>query len=337
MRYLVTGVAGFCGFHVAKKLLARGDQVIGVDNMTPYYSPTLKQARLAALQGTSSDLSFREVDICDASAMAGLFRAHRFDGVVHLAAQPGVRYSLVNPGAYTQNNLVGFTNILDQCRYAQVNHLVYASSSSVYGANIKSPFSEKDPVDHPLSLYAATKKANELLAHSYSHLFGLPTTGMRYFTVYGPWGRPDMAPWLFTEAILAGTPIKVFNNGLSVRDFTYVEDIAEATVRLLDRPPQRDSNFDHHHPRPDASDAPFRVYNIGNEAPVVLSDFIAELERAIGRVAIKEFQPLQPGDMTATRADVSSLKAAIGFAPSTPIADGLTAWARWYRQYHRLN
>ena len=335
MKILLTGAAGFCGMHVALRLLQRHDEVIGIDSCNDYYAPRLKHARLGQLT-PHPNFTFESIDVCDQSALNALFAAERFDRVVHLAAQPGVRYSLQNPGAYIQSNIVGFTNILEACRNHQVEHLVYASSSSVYGANTKVPFSEHDSADHPVSLYAATKKANELLAHSYSHLFGLPTTGLRYFTVYGPWGRPDMSPWLFTSAILEGRPIKVFNHGRMQRDFTFVDDIAKATIAVLDSIPTPDVTFDLQNPTPASSYAPFRVYNVGNERPVELLHFIETLEKALGREAVKEFLPMQPGDIEVTRADVSALRAAVGFTPSTPIEVGIPQWVDWYRTYHQL-
>jgi len=336
MQVLVTGVAGFCGLHVAQQLLARGDRVIGIDNFSPYYDVGLKRARLAQLQGKPG-FAFHAIDICDAHGLRQLFATEKPVRVVHLAGQPGVRHSLTHPEDYIQTNLVGFANVLEACRHGSIEHLVYASSSSVYGANKKVPYTEQDNVDHPVSLYAATKKANELLAHSYSHLFRLPTTGLRYFTVYGPWGRPDMAPWLFTEAILRGQPIQVFNAGRMLRDFTFVEDVAEATVRALDRVAEPDPAFETTAPRADISSAPYRVYNVGNEAPVQLLHFIKVLETVLGREALKQFQPLQPGDLEVTRADASCLRQATGFAPSTPIEVGLQRWADWYRQYHRID
>ena len=335
MNILLTGAAGFCGLHVALVLLRRGDSVVGIDNFSAYYDPTLKRSRIAELAGFPN-FTFIEQDICDGPALADLIRAHRIERVVHLAAQPGVRYSLSHPEAYVQSNLVGFANMLEACRHGGVAHLVYASSSSVYGANTRTPYAEHHAVDHPVSFYAATKKANELLAHSYSHLYGLPTTGLRYFTVYGPWGRPDMAPWLFTESILAGRPIKIFNQGKMVRDFTFVEDIAEATVRALDRPAAPDPQFDRSNPRPDASTAPYRIYNVGNQQPVLLMDFIATLEAALGRTAVKEFLPMQPGDLEVTRADVSAFSRDFGFAPDTHIGVGVKAWVEWYKRYHAV-
>ncbi len=336
MTILVTGAAGFCGFHVVRRLLDQGAEVVGVDVFSDYYDVTLKRARISAL-GNAPGFSLLEFDLTDADALHRLFASARPSHVIHLAAQPGVRHSLTHPGDYVQSNLVAFGNVLEASRRAEVAHLLYASSSSVYGGNVATPFSERDAVDHPLSLYAATKKANELMAHSYSHLFGLPTTGLRFFTVYGPWGRPDMAPWLFTEAILGGRAIKVFNQGQSIRDFTFVDDIARVVAMLVARPPAPDPRYDKLHPRPDRSAAPYRIFNVGNEQPVRLLDFIATLEHVLGREAIKQLLPAQPGDMDATQASVASLRAELGFAPDTPIADGVAHWARWYRLYHHLN
>lgn len=333
MKILVTGCAGFIGMHVAERLLARGDEVVGIDNLNDYYDPALKQARLAQL-AHHAGFTFVAGDIADGAALAALFSRHAPERVVHLAAQAGVRHSLKHPAAYVQSNLVGFGHMLECCRQHQVGHLVYASSSSVYGANTRVPFSVHDAVDHPVSLYAATKKANELMAHSYSHLFGLPTTGLRYFTVYGPWGRPDMSPWLFTRAILEGRAIDVFNHGQMQRDFTYVDDIAEGTVRVLDQPARPDPTYDNARPDPASSTAPYRVYNIGNHTPIALMDFIGTLERALGREAVKNFLPMQPGDVVATCADVSDLQRDVGFEPSTPLQQGLERWVAWYRQYH---
>jgi UDP-glucuronate 4-epimerase len=279
---------------------------------------------------------FVRLDVADATALTELFETNRITSVIHLAAQPGVRRSLTHPEDYVQANLVGFANVLEAARQAKVEHFVYASSSSVYGANTKTPFSERDSVDHPVSLYAATKKANELMAHSYSHLYGLPTTGLRFFTVYGPWGRPDMAPWLFTDAIMQGKPINVFNNGDLVRDFTYVEDVAECIVRLIDKPPEPNPHYDHANPRADQSAAPYRVLNVGNEQPVKLMDFIQELETALGKKATLNFLPMQAGDVYRTEADVSELRKLIGYAPSTPLREGLAKWAAWYKTYHGL-
>ena len=322
-RVLVTGAAGFIGMHVARALLGTGASVVGADNFDPYYDVTLKEARAAELS-PHPRFTLHRGDLAEPQACTALFAAHRFDAVVHLAAQPGVRYSLVNPGAYVRNNVVAFGYLLEACRHAAIGHLVYASSSSVYGANHVLPFSEEQPVDHPVSLYAATKKANELMAHSYSHLFRLPTTGLRFFTVYGPWGRPDQAPMLFTKAIVEGRPIDVFNGGRMRRDFTYVDDIVEGVVRVLARPP-----------RADADDAPYAIYNIGNHDAVDLGEFIALLERLLGRRAIRNERPMQPGDVEATYASIDRLQQATGFAPHTPLADGLARFVAWYREYYR--
>lgn len=335
MKILVTGAAGFIGMHVSQLLLARGDQVVGVDNLNDYYDPTLKENRLARLK-PKPGFRFEKLDVADRDGMEKLFRAERFDRVVHLAAQAGVRYSLVNPQAYIDSNVVGFTNILEGCRHHGVQHLVYASSSSVYGGNTAMPFSEHHNIDHPVSLYAATKKANELMAHTYSHLFGLPTTGLRFFTVYGPWGRPDMALFLFTRAMLAGEPIKVFNHGKMVRDFTYVDDIAEGVVRTLDRVATPDPAFDAAAPDPARSNVPYRVFNIGNNAPVTLMEFIEAIEAAVGRPALKEFLPLQDGDVPATYADVSELEAWTGFRPRMPVPEGIGRFVAWYRDYFKV-
>jgi UDP-glucuronate 4-epimerase len=333
LRILVTGVAGFIGMHTALALIARGEEVVGVDNLNDYYDVRLKLDRLRELEGRRG-FAFVELDLADRAACAELFAKGRFARVVHLAAQPGVRYSLKNPQAYVDSNLVAFANVLEGCRHHGVEHLVYASSSSVYGANTKMPFSERDNVDHPVSLYAATKKANELMAHTYSHLYGLPTTGLRFFTVYGPWGRPDMSPSLFASAILRGEPIKVFNHGRMRRDFTYIDDIVEGVVRVLDKIPEGIPDFDHAHPDPAASHAPYRIYNIGNHEPVELMTFIETLEQALGQTAIKEFLPMQPGDVEATYADTSLLEAAVGFAPATPLSVGVARFVEWYRRYY---
>lgn len=332
MNVLVTGAAGFIGMHVAQILLARGDTVVGIDNLNDYYDPALKHARLATLR-PHANFHFVAGDIADRTTVEALFAAHGFDAVVNLAAQAGVRYSLKNPHAYVQSNLVGFANLLEGCRHHGIKHFVYASSSSVYGANTKIPFSVHDPVNHPVSLYAASKKANELMAHTYSHLYGLPTTGLRYFTVYGPWGRPDMSPWLFTSAILEGRPIDVFNHGDMMRDFTYIDDIADGTVKVLDRIPDPSPDFDHDHPDPATSHAPYRIYNIGNHTPVRLMDFIATLEAALGVEAKKNFLPMQAGDVKVTYADVDDLIRDTGFSPATPLATGLANWVAWYREY----
>jgi UDP-glucuronate 4-epimerase len=309
---LITGVAGFIGMHCAERLLARGDEVVGVDNLSPYYSVELKKDRLARLKG----LRFEQVDIADNEALKRIFQRERFDGVLNLAAQAGVRYSLEHPEAYIQTNVVGFANLLECCRHHPPRHLVYASSSSVYGANTKLPWSETDSVDHPISLYAATKKSNELQAHVYSHLFGLHTTGLRFFTVYGPWGRPDMSAMIFAKAIMEGRPIPVFNHGDMSRDFTYVDDIVEGTLRVLDKP------------------ARYAIYNIGNHQPVKLLDYISTLERALGKKAKLELLPMQPGDVKATYADTTALAKAVGFAPSTPLETGLERLAGWFKSYY---
>jgi len=322
-RIVVTGAAGFVGFHVAKRLLDRGDEVVGVDSLTPYYDVTLKRSRLALLEAERG-FAFEQVDLADRAGAERLFATARADAVVHLAAQPGVRYSLENPHAYIDANVTAFLCVLEGCRHHPVRHLVYASSSSVYGGNTKVPFSVSDNVDHPISLYAATKKANELMAHTYAHLFGIPTTGLRFFTVYGPWGRPDMAPMLFTKAILEGKPIKVFNHGRMQRDFTYVDDIAEGVLRVLDRPPAPVSGARH------------RIYNIGNSTPVELMHFISTLEAALGRKATLEMLPMQPGDVPATYADVADLENDVGFRPSTPLEEGLRRFVEWYRAYFRV-
>jgi UDP-glucuronate 4-epimerase len=335
MKILVTGAAGFIGMHVCQLLLARGDQVVGLDNLNDYYSPQLKRDRLARLM---PDPGFRFVhaDVADRNAMPSLFEAEKFDRVVHLAAQAGVRYSLLNPHAYVDSNIVGFMNMLEGCRHNAVRHLVYASSSSVYGGNTKMPFSEHDNIDHPVSMYAATKKANELMAHTYSHLFGLATTGLRFFTVYGPWGRPDMALFLFAKAILEGRPIDVFNHGQMVRDFTYIDDIAEGVVRVLDRAAAADPAFDPSNPDPARSNSPYRVFNIGNSDPVRLMDFIESIEQALGKTALKNFMPLQDGDVPATFADVSELASWTGFKPGTAVREGVANFVRWYRGYYQV-
>ncbi len=330
MKILVTGAAGFIGMHVSQRLLERGDEVVGLDNLNDYYDPQLKHDRLAQLAPYSA-FRFVKMDLADRDGIAKLFADEKFDRVVHLGAQAGVRYSLQNPHAYVDSNLVGFVNILEGCRHNAVQHLVYASSSSVYGGNEKTPFSEQDAVDHPVSLYAATKKANELMAHTYSHLYGIPTTGLRFFTVYGPWGRPDMAPWLFTSAILENRPIKVFNHGKMLRDFTYIDDIVEGVIRSLDRPAEPDPTYDGTQPNPATSRAPYRVFNIGNQDPVPLMDFIAAIEAATGREAEKEFLPMQPGDVPVTSSDVSALTAWTGFTPGTPLGKGVEQFVVWYR------
>jgi UDP-glucuronate 4-epimerase len=333
---LVTGAAGFVGFHVARRLLTEGRRVLGVDNLNDYYDPTLKEARLAQLQEHGS-FEFVRMDVSDRAATADLFRRYGPARVVHLAAQAGVRYSIVNPHAYANANLVGFLNVLEGCRHARVEHLVYASSSSVYGANTRLPFSVHDNVDHPLSLYAATKKANELMAHSYAHLYGLPCTGLRFFTVYGPWGRPDMALFLFTRAILEGRPIDVYNEGRMQRDFTYVDDVVEGVLRVLAKPPGPASDWTGDRPDPGTSRAPYRVYNIGNDRPVQLLRYIEVLEQCLGRPAVKNFLPMQPGDVPATRADVEDLVREFGYQPRTTVEEGVARFVEWYRAYYRVD
>ncbi|BBN88962.1 NAD-dependent epimerase [Azospira sp. I09] len=320
--------------HTAQRLIERGDEVVGVDSLNDYYEVSLKEARLARL-AAYPNFRFVRLDIADSQGMQELFAAEGFQRVVYLAAQAGVRYSLANPHAYAQSNLVGFVNVLEGCRHAQVEHLVYASSSSVYGGNRKMPFSEHDAVDHPVSLYAATKKSNELMAHTYSHLFGLPTTGLRFFTVYGPWGRPDMALFLFTRAILEGRPIDVFNHGKMQRDFTYIDDIVEGVVRVLDQPARASESFDGLAPDSACSNVPYCLFNIGNDQPVDLLAFIEALEGALGQVANKRLLPLQDGDVPATWADTALLGQAVGFAPKTSVQDGVGQFVRWYRDYYR--
>ena len=332
---LVTGAAGFIGFHVARRLAAGGRAVVGLDNLNAYYDPALKQARLDVLAKEPS-FRFVKLDLADRAGVATLFAEHRFPHVVHLAAQAGVRYSLVDPYAYVDANLTGFVNILEGCRHAKSRHLVYASSSSVYGANTKMPFATRQNVDHPLSLYGATKKANELMAHAYAHLFGLPMTGLRFFTVYGPWGRPDMAMWLFTDAILAGRPIKLFNHGNMRRDFTYVDDVVESVVRLVERPPAGDANWSGEAPDPATSRAPWRVYNIGNHTPVEVPEVVRLIEEAVGRQAVRELVPMQPGDVPETCADVEDLRRDVGFAPDTAIGDGIKRFVEWFRAYRKV-
>lgn len=330
---LVTGAAGFIGFHLAKRLLEEGQQVIGVDNLNDYYEVSLKESRLELLR-KYPNFFFELLDVADASGVEGLFKKFPFSRVVHLAAQAGVRYSIQNPHAYIQSNLVGFGNILEGCRHHSVEHLVYASSSSVYGGNVRMPFSLGHTVDHPVSLYAATKKSNELMAHCYSHLYNLPTTGLRFFTVYGPWGRPDMAYFLFTRAILKGKPIKIFNHGKMRRDFTYVDDIVEGICRVMNKIPTPNPGWDRNNPTPASSWAPYRVFNIGNNQPVELMEMIRILEEGLGREARKEYLPMQPGDVEATYADVADLEAHVGFAPQTSLQDGLGRFLEWYRGYY---
>lgn len=334
MKVLVTGAAGFIGFHVAQRLLARGDEVVGIDNLNDYYEVSLKESRLALLE-PQEGFRFQKLDLDDRQGMEDLFADEQFDRVVNLAAQAGVRYSIENPHSYVQSNIVGFLNILEGCRHTNVEHLVYASSSSVYGANETMPFSVHDNVDHPLSLYAASKKANELMAHTYSHLYRLPTTGLRFFTVYGPWGRPDMALFLFTRAILEGKPIKVFNYGKHRRDFTYIDDITEGVIRTLDNVAMPNPDWSGTEPDPGTSRAPWRVYNIGNSKPVNLMDYIQALENSLGRSAEKEFLPMQPGDVPDTYADVEQLKLDVGYQPSTPVEEGIAKFVEWYREYYQ--
>lgn len=335
MKVLVTGAAGFIGFHVCRYLLGRGDEVIGIDNLNDYYEVELKHARLAELE-PNAGFRFIRMDIADRTAMAALFETEGFSRVVHLAAQAGVRYSLENPHAYAESNLLGFLNILEGCRHSSIEHLVYASSSSVYGANETMPFSVHDNVDHPVSLYAATKKANELMAHSYSHLYGLPTTGLRFFTVYGPWGRPDMSPFLFTRAILDGKPLKVFNYGKHRRDFTYIDDIVEGVVHCLDRAAHSNSNWSGLQPDPSSSKAPWRVYNIGNSEPVELLTYIELIEKALGKSTTKELLPLQPGDVEHTYADVSDLVRDTGYKPKVSVEEGIERFVAWYRAFYQV-
>ena len=333
MRILVTGAAGFIGSRLSQRLLERGDEVLGYDNVNAYYDPTLKEARLAQLLPRRG-FRFVRAGLEDRAALDAAFAGFSPERVVNLAAQAGVRYSLENPQAYVDSNITGFLNVLEACRHRGVEHLVYASSSSVYGANRKLPFAVEDGVDHPVSMYAATKKANELMAHTYSHLFGLPTTGLRFFTVYGPWGRPDMALFLFTRKILAGEPIDVFNHGRHTRDFTYIDDIVEGVIRTLDRVPGADPGYDPHVPSPATSSAPFRVYNIGNHQPVELLRYIEVLEECLGRKAQKHLLPLQPGDVPDTCADVSALMRDTGYSPSTPVETGVARFVEWYRDYY---
>lgn len=333
MKFLVTGVAGFIGFYVAQRLLAEGHEVVGLDVVNDYYDVNLKQSRLALLEGIPG-YRFVKLDLADREGMAALFAAEKFQRVIHLAAQAGVRYSLKNPFAYADSNLVGMLTILEGCRHHEVEHLVYASSSSVYGLNTSMPFATSHNVDHPVSLYAATKKANELMAHTYSHLYGLPTTGLRFFTVYGPWGRPDMAMFLFTKAILEGKSIDVFNHGKMQRDFTYIDDIVEGIVRIQDKPASRNPDWSGAKPSPDSSSAPYKVFNIGNHQPVELEYFIQCIEKALGMNAKRNYLPIQPGDVPATYADIQDLNAAVGFQPSTPIEVGVQRFVDWYRGYY---
>lgn len=335
MNFLVTGAAGFIGFHVSQRLLAAGHQVVGIDNLNDYYDVNLKQSRLDLIKH-SPDFKFIELDLADREAMASLFQQHQFQRVIHLGAQAGVRYSIENPGAYADANLIGHLNVLEGCRHHKIEHLLYASSSSVYGLNRKMPFSTDDSVDHPVSLYAATKKANELMSHTYSHLYQLPTTGLRFFTVYGPWGRPDMALFKFTRAMLAGEAIDVYNQGQMKRDFTYIDDIAEAIVRLQDVIPQKDDNWSVETGSPATSSAPYRVYNIGNSQPVTLISYIEAIEKALGITAIKNLMPMQPGDVLETSADTQALFDAIGFKPQTSVEEGVKRFVDWYRDFYKI-
>ena len=333
LKLLVTGSAGFIGSALSLRLLERGDEVVGIDNHNDYYDPSLKEARLARHALHPRYTHFR-IDLADRTSIERVFADHRPARVVHLAAQAGVRYSIENPLTYVQSNLVGFAHVLEGCRHNAVEHLVYASSSSVYGANTKMPFSVHDNVDHPLSLYGASKKANELMAHTYSHLYGLPTTGLRFFTVYGPWGRPDMALFKFTKAMLAGQPIQVYNEGRHRRDFTYIDDIVEGVIRVLDRPAERDASWNSERPDPGSSSAPWRVYNIGNNRPVQLMDFIAALEKSLGMTAKKDMRPMQPGDVPETFADVEALVERFDYRPFTPVEEGVERFVDWYRKHY---
>jgi UDP-glucuronate 4-epimerase len=334
MKILVTGAAGFIGYHACEALLARGAEVTGLDNLNDYYDVSLKEARLARLEGRNR-FSFVRADLADRARMESLFRDGRFGRVLHLAAQAGVRYGIDHPHAYADSNLTGFLNILEGCRHTGVEHLVYASSSSVYGANTAMPFSVRQNVDHPISLYAATKKANELMAHAYAYLYGMPVTGLRFFTVYGPWGRPDMALFKFTRAILEGKPIEIYNHGRHKRDFTYIDDIVEGVVRTLDRVAAPDPNWSSDTPDPATSPAPYRLYNIGNNTPIELMAFIECLEKVLGKTATKNFLPMQPGDVPATYADVDALAEDVGFRPATPIDVGIRRFADWYRDFYK--
>jgi UDP-glucuronate 4-epimerase len=335
MKVLITGAAGFIGSTLGSQLLKRGDSVVGVDNLNDYYDVSLKRARLDRLS-PSERFVFYRLDVADRTGMKRLFAENRFDAVVHLAAQAGVRYSIENPESYVDANLVGFGNILEGCRHSGVGHLVFASSSSVYGANTKQPFSEHDNVDHPISLYAATKKANELMAHAYAHLYGIPSTGLRFFTVYGPWGRPDMALFKFTKGILEGSPIPVYNNGDMVRDFTYIDDIVEGVVRAVDAPPSPGGSWDGTRPDPATSYAPYRLFNIGNSRPVRLMQYIEIIEQCLGRKAIVDLLPMQPGDVASTVADTTQLREAVGYVPTTTVAEGVPQFVDWYRSYYRV-
>lgn len=333
MKILVTGAAGFIGFHASKRLLERGDTVVGLDNMNDYYDVQLKEDRLSQLTA-HANFEFHRADLADREAIDTLFNSHQFDRVIHLAAQAGVRYSIENPRTYIDSNIVGFLNILEGCRHTQVAHLSYASSSSVYGANTKQPFAETDNVDHPVSLYAASKKSNELMAHTYSNLFQLPTTGLRFFTVYGPWGRPDMALFKFTKGIIENTAIDIYNHGEMYRDFTYIDDIVEGVIRVADKIPHANSDWDSDNPDPSSSFCPYKIYNIGNNAPVRLLDFVDALETCLGKKALKNMMPIQPGDVPATSADASALMRDVGFQPSTSVQTGIAKFVAWYKDYY---
>jgi len=341
MRVLVTGNAGFIGFHTAKRLLERGDAVVGMDVVNDYYDPAIKHARLAVLDEVAArsggHYRFHHANLADRRALEACFADGPFDRVIHLAAQAGIRYSLENPHAYVESNLVGFANMLEACRHAGTPHLVYASTSSVYGANTNMPFNEHKGADHPLQFYAATKRANELMAHSYSHLFRIPTTGLRFFTVYGPWGRPDMALFLFTKNIIEGKPIKLFNNGQHVRDFTYIDDLVEGVIRVSDDVARPDPKWDSANPDPATSDAPYRIFNIGNNKPVQLLDYVEAIEDAVGKKAVRELLPLQAGDLLDTYADVTSLAQAVDYQPRTPVREGVARFVSWYREYAAAN
>ncbi|WP_079506951.1 NAD-dependent epimerase [Mesobacillus jeotgali] len=333
MKILVTGAAGFIGFHVSCRLLAEGYEVIGADNLNDYYDVTLKKERFEILEKIPG-FHFFKLSLEDAGSLNAIFEHHSIDIVINLAAQAGVRYSITHPHSYVESNITGFLNVLEACRNYSVKHLIYASSSSVYGANEKVPFSTSDPIDHPVSMYAATKKANELMAHTYSHLYNIPTTGLRFFTVYGPWGRPDMAYYSFTRDIIEGKKIKVFNHGDMKRDFTFIDDIVEGIIRLVDRPPSPDPDWDPQNPDPSSSYAPYKIYNIGNNHPVKLTEFIQILEKLLGKKAMTEFLPMQPGDVKETFADISDLQQEIGFSPATPLETGLSHFVKWYKNYH---
>jgi len=335
MHILITGAAGFIGFHLAQRLLLEGHSIVGLDNLNDYYSTRLKRDRLALLK-THAAFTFARMDLADGKYLNALFQAHNFSHVAHMAAQAGVRYSIEHPQSYVQSNLVGFGNMLEACRRYPVQHLVFASSSSVYGLNAKLPYSVQDNADHPISLYAASKKANELMAHAYSHLYGLPCTGLRLFTVYGPWGRPDMAPHLFTEAILRGEPVKIFNHGDMQRDFTYIDDVVESMARVIELIPAPDPAWRADPPDPASSSAPWRIYNVGNNQAVPLMDFIAALEQALGREAEKSLLPMQQGDVRATYADIDDFRRHTGFSPSTPLAEGLAKFTAWHREYYKI-